>query len=454
MLDVAVTFLGGQFAGCTPGMGSEWPPHPARLLYALIGAWYDGGEREDEGAALRWLEEQPAPVIAAPPSAPEEGYEAWVPMNSLPNWNKKGSKRPTLPKAIVPRTSRFVGDDPISFLWPLDVPPDHTSALAQLCQRCTRVGSSHSHAMVTARSRPEIRGGAWRPSSSGTLLRVPVPGTLDTIRASSSSVMPGRILPCDWTLYRWSEGPEPERMITVSLIGRSWPMERTLELTRQLRQALLDVAQEADLPLIPILHGRAKDGSPLQRPHLVFCPLPHVGFQYASGGILGLSFVLPVDATEEDRACVRRVIAGWFEAGAGLNLPSGVKLQFGPADGRQTLTDHRWCRPSKVWQTVSPMELPRHVVKRKGWNSDTWRRVDAAIRLACDHAGLPDPVEIDASWTPFAAGAPHVRAMHGETRRPLMHARVLFPATLEGPLIIGSSRHFGLGLMEPVEAFA
>jgi len=243
-------------------------------------------------------------------------------------------------------------------------------------------------------------------------------------------------------------------MITVSLSGRSWPVERTLELTRQLRQALLDVARDAGLPLLPILHGRGEDLSPLQRPHLVFCPLPHVGFQHASGGILGVSFVLPVDAADEDRAYVQRLIACWFEAGAALNLPGGIRLQFGPADGRRTLSDHRWCRPSKVWQTVTPMELPRHVVKRKGWNIDTWRRVDTAIRLACRHGDFPEPTEIDASWTPFAVGSPHVRAMHGETRRPLMHARILFSTAVEGPLILGSSRHFGLGLMEPVESLS
>ena len=36
-------------------------------------------------------------------------------------------------------------------------------------------------------------------------------------------------------------------------------------------------------------------------------------------------------------------------------------------------------------------------------------------------------------------------------RRPVVHARVLFPHAVEGPLVVGAGRHLGYGLMEPVE---
>ena len=39
MLEISVRFLGGEFVAQTPGRTSEWPPHPARLLYALIAAF-------------------------------------------------------------------------------------------------------------------------------------------------------------------------------------------------------------------------------------------------------------------------------------------------------------------------------------------------------------------------------------------------------------------------------
>lgn len=42
----------------------EWPPHPARLFYALVSAWADAGEANDaERRGLEWLAEQPPPSL-------------------------------------------------------------------------------------------------------------------------------------------------------------------------------------------------------------------------------------------------------------------------------------------------------------------------------------------------------------------------------------------------------
>ena len=38
---------------------AEWPPHPARLFCALVAA----ARSEEERSALRWLEDQPAPLV-------------------------------------------------------------------------------------------------------------------------------------------------------------------------------------------------------------------------------------------------------------------------------------------------------------------------------------------------------------------------------------------------------
>lgn len=216
MIEISVRFLGGEFVAQTPGGTSEWPPHPARLLYALIAAWYDGGCREAEGEALRWLESQKAPAIVASRDAPVETYDAWVPMNSVPNWNKKGGKRPTMPNATKTRSSRYVGDTPVSFVWDIDLPPEHESALRDLCRRCTRLGSAESLVAMTMGRRKDLHGPAWRPSASGTMLRVAVPGIVDTI-AGAETLIPGRVLPCDWRAYHWSSNRRPSRMITVGL---------------------------------------------------------------------------------------------------------------------------------------------------------------------------------------------------------------------------------------------
>ena len=451
MLEISVRFLGGEFVAQTPAATSEWPPHPARLLYALIAAWYDGGCGPTEGEVLRWLESQDAPGLVATRDAADETYEAWLPMNSVPTWDKKGGKRPTLPKARRVRASRYVGDAPVSFVWDVDAPAQHESALRDLCRRCTRLGAAESLVAMSVGRRTELRGPAWRPSASGTMLRIPMSGIVSAI-AGSHTLIPGRVLPCDWRAYRWSDSRRPGRMITVGLARGNWPIEHAPALAGQLRRALIAMADTEHLPLRPILHGHEEDGSPLRRSHLHFCPLPHVGFRHAIGAVLGISFIVPPNTDESDRAYVERVVAAWFARGGELTMTGGRLLSFGPADSRRTLTDERWCRAARVWQTVIPMELPRHVARRREWNRDDWRRVSTEIALACSQAGLPAPIEIEASNTPFVIGSPNARAVHGPHRRPVVHTRLLFPNAIEGPLVVGAGRHLGYGLMEPVEA--
>ena len=450
MLDISVRFLCGEFVAQTYSLGSEWPPHPVRLLYALIGAWHDGGCDRAEGDVLGWLEAQEAPAIVATRDAPEETYEAWLPMNSVPNWNKRAGKRPSLPKTRQRRSSRFVGDAIISFVWDVDLPAKYAIPLRNLCRRCTRLGSSESMVGMSVEKRKDLHVPAWRPSTSGTMLRIPMPGVVQSL-SGLGAIIPGRMLPCDWQAYRWGFDRRPGRMITVALAHGHWPVERAPRLAWQLRRALIAVAEVEHLPLLPILHGHEEDGSPLRRSHLHFCPLPHVGSRYASGAVLGVSFIMPANTDRPDREYVERLVSAWFATGGHLTMEGGRLLSFGPSDSRHTLTDQRWCRAARVWQTVVPMELPRHVAKCRRWNRDDWRRIAEEIRRACSHAGLPPPTEVEASNTPFAIGSPNARAVRGPHRRPVVHARLLFPDALAGPVVVGAGRHLGYGLMEPVE---
>ena len=451
MIEISVQFLGGEFVAQTPGRTWEWPPHPARLIYALIAAWYDAGCQSAEGRALRWLESQKPPTVVASRDTPSETYEAWVPMNSVPNWNKKGGKRPTIPKSRVTRSSRHVGDTPIGFVWDIDVPTGHENALRHLCRRCTRLGSAESLVAITLGLRRELLGPAWRPCASGIMLRVAMPGIVNAI-AGAETLLPGRVLPCDWRAYRWSHSRAPSRMITVALVHGSCPVEHAPGLAHRLRRELLTLSDAQGLPLLPILHGKEEDGSPLRRAHLHFCPLPHVGFRHSTGAVLGVSLIVPPNTEDSDRAYVERVIATWYQHGATLTMADGRLLTFGSADSRRTLADERWSRAARVWQTVIPMELPRHVAKRREWNRDDWNRISKEIELACRQADLPVPLDIEASNTPFAIGSPNARRVRGPHRRPIVHARVLFPNPVEGPIVVGAGRHLGYGLMAPVEA--
>ena len=59
----------------------DWPPQPDRAFSALASAWAARGERDDERAALEWLEAQTPPVIHASAHTSRTSPVVYVPPN-------------------------------------------------------------------------------------------------------------------------------------------------------------------------------------------------------------------------------------------------------------------------------------------------------------------------------------------------------------------------------------
>ncbi len=113
------------------------------------------------------------------------------------------------------------------------------------------------------------------------------------------------------------------------------------------------------------------------------------------------------------------------------------------------------------------MALPRHPGKvDKGTPEAQERRWAAAAESAadaCEHVGLPRPAKVDLRWAPFLAGADDARTFptfarthrgSGPSRRPafVVHARFEFETPVAGPIVVGSGRYLGLGLLAPIGA--
>jgi CRISPR-associated protein Csb2 len=61
---------------------AEWPPHPARIVSALVAAWADGDPpSEDERRALAWLADLPPPALAVSRAAHRAVVPHFVPVN-------------------------------------------------------------------------------------------------------------------------------------------------------------------------------------------------------------------------------------------------------------------------------------------------------------------------------------------------------------------------------------
>ena len=217
----------------------------------------------------------------------------------------------------------------------------------------------------------------------------------------------------------------------------------------------------AENPLPEILSGHNDSGAVASAPHLAFVGLPFVGHQHAHGNVLGLAIVFPSGSPLE--APLAKAVQKFEDQGGRLD-GDGVRLtlrRLRPAElvsAPQSIYPHRWNRAATTWRTVTPIALPRHPGNLSRGTAErrekSWSEAESIVRLACTHIGLPAPTSISLQLEPFFNGSRHIAAfppfIQGNQRRMLLHAELLFPNPVHGPLIIGSGRFRGLGLCLPV----
>jgi CRISPR-associated protein Csb2 len=290
-----------------------------------------------------------------------------------------------------------------------------------------------------------------------------------------------RVLPAAFVRYREGLAPTVEKpragvfahhdMIVFARVGGPrLPMTSTVGVARQFRKALIAAARD-DVP--PLLSGHAADGASLDATHLAFVPLPVVGHPYADGAILGVGLVFPRDCSADERRRVLAAIGRLEQATPGTDDPPVVHLMLGSSgvlelqrvgwgeDGRTTLQPGWWARSSKTWASATPVALDRHPGNLH--DEDPVRRKKAfdeardSIALAVRRAGYPEPVELDVVRSCVLPGSVKPRAFPRypvESDRPqrvLVHTRIAFPSSVQGPLLLGAGRYFGLGLHLPVD---
>ena len=254
---------------------------------------------------------------------------------------------------------------------------------------------------------------------------------------------------------------------------RAFPVTRSVEIATTMRAAILAYADD---PIPEGISGHQPSGRPTLSPHMSTVPIPHVDSAHADGRLLGIALSVPSSMDEASRTALHRAIGTWertvregTERRQGdLTLTMGTRgeIRLRRIVGVSELVSLRptvWRGPSRRWLSATPVALPRHpgsltrgspAVRAKAWG-----RAEAAVRLACDHVGLPQPSEVKLSLDPWVSGArkaaqfPPFRQTGrggGPVRRQLIHASITFDDCVCGPLMLGAGRFFGLGLMRPV----
>jgi hypothetical protein len=200
MFTLAIHYLNGWAMAAADGARkeqAEWPPHPDRVFMALAAAWFETGEDLAEGAALRWLEAQPAPAITASDASPRRIVTSFVPVNDARMGHKmpsgsdldelKGKGLAVLPEFRSRQPRAFpvaIPHEPTVYLtWDSALPDVHRLAVECLLSKLTHVG--HSASLVQAWLENEPPPATLVPGAGvgARRLRVPRIGRLSALDA-------------------------------------------------------------------------------------------------------------------------------------------------------------------------------------------------------------------------------------------------------------------------------
>ena len=248
----------------------------------------------------------------------------------------------------------------------------------------------------------------------------------------------------------------PEQGAPASVL----PLTRAEEIARAVRGALLRHAVD---PPPAALSGHTPDGRRLERPHAAFLALPDL----RSRSVAGAAIVLPREIEPEQRQAILLAAARWERNGLRLLLGRLGTMQLARVDAPvagDPVDPARWSGPSRRWASVTPIALhhnPGDLTSRNPAKATrAARRAEEIIASACAHICLPQPTRVRVlrhSMFPGVPPAPEFMpfprkpagAGSGKFTRVCVHAEVEFAEVVEGPVLVGAGRYFGVGLCRP-----
>jgi CRISPR-associated protein Csb2 len=520
MLAIEVEYLTGRVVASDreSRKDAEWPPHPQRLFSALVAAYHECDLGKDERAALEWLERLSPPALAVSDASRRDSRVTYVPVNDDRNQFVENKKKGTIKfhPAIDPgiaigrnRQERFfptvIPYDPIvHFLWSdadEESISEHRVALERLVAEVPYLGHSTSLVRVSLTDSPHevtlrpVASDIETAKDSDVHLRGVGKGRLAILeRVYHQSIQTSRRQEAPDVprqRYRWQEvddqtsptrtvfGDATEWFVFERVFGRALPLQSCLALTTSVRKA---VCSACDDPLPDVLSGHFADGGPLDRPHVAFVPLAHVGHGHADGEIRGFAIILPRDISANDRRRIAlalgRIRKVWMNgppspAGSDASPQLAFDWRVAPVTGThrlQTLQPSRYVRASRIWATATPMvfgHFPRKL------DDARTRRI---VAECCEAIGLPLPCHITVSPTAFVNGVPLSHAfpslsvngkpawtgyrkgksvlprhlVDGSAVRMRYHVALEFDEFVRGPIILGAGRYYGMGLCVPL----
>jgi len=449
----------------------EWPPHPDRLFSALVAAagalGTDAHELSDlSKSALQWILKCGAPQLAVSEAHPRVMPGVHMPTNPLPD-ELKGAKGvlgllPTHRKKALLPVPAVVPDEPVAyFIWPDAEPDGRLEVLRNICQQVTYLGRSRS--LVRASVADDPPPPTHVPDPLGQFqFRVAYPGRLGYLLDKYKDDG-GKPAPCPPRRYRSAggQGPVDRRLSTV--FERCWifrprtgdpllPAISTLKVTQAFRKALIDCIDKDQRsrglePLVPeIVHGHGK------HPHCAYVALPfvHPWQRHADGAIKGLAVLVPREVDSNSLLTMACGLLWLQENGLGMPGIGTWHVEEVQADDppNATLDPVVWTGVARLWATATPMVFGHFPKPKSGGEAGVVLESLRMIGIEPDRV-----VEIGVGRHSVLHGAPPSWCFKaGREPSWVRHVTLRFDRPVRGPIILGSMRYFGLGLMRPVES--
>jgi len=471
MLTIQVEFLHGVLRAGSPDDiamtghddPGEWPPSPARLFSALVGAGGTGVRAAaGDGSELRLLETaDPPEIIADLPaqvlsSAVCSRFVVADELHVDTQTRETGAVHEYIARraALVRPGTRLAPKTPeVAYVWPeLSPSREQLASIAFRAARVSYLGCADSPVRLTVSC--ELAGGVdgrWVPDALGRHPEaVPYPGFTDALDRAFEQWLQAPVrrawLRTRRVLYRQpgetTIAPPCEPSIHWLLLDPPVPGRFALALTETLRAATLDLHERHSGAVPSILHGHGFRGS--GQNHAQFLALPDVGFPHSSGHIHGAAVWLPANSASDTAASLRAALWHLHE----LVCPGRFRTAVKGHGGEQrpvAANPGRWTQPSKHWVSALPVVHERWI--SGGPDCDevaSWFR----------HAGFECRVlETRNSVAPLLPGSVRLRPeqvhRQGRGRHPYSFLDVRLDREIAGPIVIGQGRQFGMGLMAP-----
>ena len=502
-LCISVSFIDPRYHGRGDGGAPEWPPSPMRLFQAIVaGNGQTLGTGSDIDSALRWLENQPPPVVLAPPVRDGVSCPLYVPNNAMDvvakSWargNIEGSiaEHRTL-KTVRPTHLR--GGDTAHYLWQIgsndaDSPP--VEPLSRAVERIVALGWGID--LVVARCRVVSSGDSvgeglerWdvaRGDASSTL-RCPVPGSLDAIITRHATSL-NRLADDTFhsvpplTTYRavGYRRPSDRGGCSVACFELRhddgafcrYPQRKLIHIAAMVRHLAKESMQQSppakvmDDWIERYVVGHRDDDADDHR-QFSYLPLPSIGSEYVDQAVRRVMITAPRgdDAWLEHLAAHlagRQLMPKNGNEFEGKGPPFLLRVRRKKMVSRREKRDilGRYTAASNRWASVTPVILPGHDDKKP---TKTRKLIEAALA----QSGIDRPCTYE--WSSHSrfrnsltAHKYHKQHVTGLKRwqfegvkdylrgRTWVHLTLTFDHGLNppGPLAIGAGRHCGFGLM-------